>query len=68
MQDDGGLLASPDMSLSRYPMVVLFSTVVVLGTIGISSLVRTASLAAGGGKVAEQLGGTRVGADTDATR
>ena len=64
VQDDGGLLASPDMSLSRYPMAVLFSTVVVLGTIGISSLVRTASLAAGGGKVAEQLGGTRVGADT----
>ena len=64
VQDDGGLLASPDMSLSRYPMAVLFSTVVVLGTIGISCLVRTASLAAGGGKVAEQLGGTRVGADT----
>ena len=64
VQDDGGLLASPDMSLSRYPMVVLFSTVVVLGTIGISSLARTVSLAAGGGKVAEQLGGTRVGADT----
>jgi Zn-dependent protease with chaperone function len=64
VQDGGGLLASPDMSLSRYPMVVLFSTVVVLGTIGISSLARTVSLAAGGGKVAEQLGGTRVGADT----
>ncbi|HWN05748.1 MAG TPA: M48 family metalloprotease, partial [Steroidobacteraceae bacterium] len=64
VQDDGGLLASPDMSLSRYPLVVLFTTVVVLGTIGISSLARTVSLAAGGGKVAEQLGGTRVGADT----
>ena len=64
VQDDGGLLASPDMSLSRYPLVVLFTTVAVLGTIGISSLVRTVSLAAGGGKVAEQLGGTRVGADS----
>ena len=63
-QEDGGLLASHDMSLSRYPLVVLFTTVVVLGTIGISSLVRTVSLAAGGSKVAEQLGGTRVGADT----
>ncbi len=62
--EDGGLLASPDMSLSRYPLVVAFTTLVVLGTIGISSLVRTVSLAAGGGKVAEQLGGTRVGADT----
>ena len=64
VQEDGGLLASPDMSLSRYPLVVLFTTLVVLGTIGISSVARTVSLAAGGGKVAEQLGGTRVGADT----
>jgi Zn-dependent protease with chaperone function len=64
VQDDGGLLASPDMSLSRYPLVVLFTTLVVLGTIGFSSLARTVSLAAGGSKVAEQLGGTRVGADT----
>src|SRR5688572_25634234 len=64
VQEDGGLLASPDMSLSRYPLVVVFTTVVVLGTIGISSLARTVSLAAGDGKVAEQLGGTRVGADT----
>ena len=64
VQEDGGLLASPDMSLSRYPLVILFTTVVVLGTIGISSVARTVSLAAGGGKVAEQLGGTRVGADT----
>jgi Zn-dependent protease with chaperone function len=62
--EDGGLLASPDMSLARYPVVAIASTVVVLGTIGISSLVRTVKLAAGGGKVAEQLGGTRVGADT----
>jgi Zn-dependent protease with chaperone function len=62
--EDGGLLATPDMSLARYPLVALFSTLVVLGTIGISSVARTVSLAAGGGKVAEQLGGTRVGADT----
>jgi Zn-dependent protease with chaperone function len=64
VQEDGGLLASQDMSLSRYPLVVLFTTVAVLGTIGVSSLARTVSLAAGGSKVAEQLGGTRVGADT----
>jgi len=62
--EDGGLLATPDMSLARYPAVVVFTTIVVLGTIGISSLARTISLAAGGSKVAEQLGGTRVGADT----
>ncbi len=62
--EDGGLLASEDLSLARYPIAVVVSTIVVLGTIGISSLVRTVTLAAGGGKVAEQLGGTRVGADT----
>jgi Zn-dependent protease with chaperone function len=62
---DGGLLATQDLSLSRYPLVVLLTSVVVLGTIGISSLVRTVSLAAGGGRIAEQLGATRVGADTD---
>ncbi len=64
VQEDGGLLAGQDLSLSRYPLVVLFSTVIVLGTIGFSSLARTVSLAAGGSKVAEQLGGTRIGADT----
>jgi len=62
--EDGGLLATQDMSLARYPAVVVLSTIVVLGTIGIASLTRTVTLAAGGSKVAEQLGGTRVGADT----
>ena len=62
--EDGGLLASEDLSLTRYPIAVVVSTIVVLGTIGISSLVRTVTLAAGGGKVAEQLGGTRVSSDT----
>ena len=64
IKDDGGLLASQDMSLTRYPLVIAFTTIVVLGVIGISSVARTVSLAAGGSKVAEQLGGTRVGADT----
>ena len=64
VKDDGGLLASQDMSLTRYPLAIAFTTIVVLGVIGISSVARTVSLAAGGGKVAEQLGGTRVGADT----
>lgn len=61
---DGGPLAGEEITVARYPLVILFSTLAVLGTIGISSLARTVSLAAGGGKVAEQLGGTRVGADT----
>ncbi len=64
IKDDGGLLATPDMSLTRYPLIIAFTTIVVLGVIGISSVARTVSLAAGGSKVAEQLGGTRVGADT----
>ena len=64
LQDDGGLLATQDLSIWRYPTIILISTLVVLGTIGASSLARTVSLAAGGSKVAEQLGGTRVGPDT----
>ena len=64
VQDDGGLLESPDMSVWRYPTIILFTSIGVLGTIGISSVARTVSLAAGGSRIAEQLGGTRVGADT----
>ena len=56
VQDGGGLLTSPDMSLWRYPTIILVSTVVVLGTIGISSVARTVSLAAGGGKVDTETG------------
>ncbi len=62
--EDGGLLATPDLSLAHYPAVVVVTSLIVLGTIGISSLVRTVSLSAGGSKVAESLGGTRVSADT----
>jgi Zn-dependent protease with chaperone function len=62
--EDGGLLATPDMSLSRFPLVILVTSIIVTGTIGISSLVRTVTLSAGGSNVAEQLGGTRVGANT----
>jgi Zn-dependent protease with chaperone function len=62
--EDGGLLAQQDMSFDRYPLAVLVTSLIVIGTIGISSLVRTASLSAGGGAVATQLGGTRVTADT----
>ncbi|MGH8131121.1 MAG: M48 family metallopeptidase [Steroidobacteraceae bacterium] len=62
--EDGGLLATQDMSLAHYPGVVIVTSLIVLGTIGISSLVRTVSLSAGGSKVAESLGGMRVSADT----
>ena len=62
--EDGGLLATQDLSLAHYPTVVLVTSIVVIGTIGISSLVRTASLSGGGGTVAQQLGGTRITSDT----
>ncbi|MEX0735241.1 MAG: M48 family metallopeptidase [Steroidobacteraceae bacterium] len=62
--EDSGLLAAQDTSLAHYPVVVVVTSIAVLGTIGISSVVRTASLSAGGSKVAEQVGGTRVSADT----
>ena len=45
VNDEGGLLASQDLSLSRYPLVILFSTLFVLGTIGISSLAGVAQRA-----------------------
>jgi Zn-dependent protease with chaperone function len=62
--DDGGLLATQDLSFDRYPLVVLVTSIIVVGTIGVASLLRTASLSAGGGAVAQQVGGTRVTADT----
>ncbi len=61
---DGGLLATQDLSLAHYPLVVAVTSLVVLGTIGVSSLVRTASLSSGGAAVAQQLGGARVTGDT----
>jgi len=60
--EDGGLLPSQDMSLARYPLAVAISSIVVIGTIGISSLVRTASLSAGGSSVAQSGGGAGGGA------
>ena len=41
------------MSLTRYPLIIAFSTIVELGVIGISSIARTVWLAAGGSKVAD---------------
>ncbi len=61
---DGGLLAAETMAFDQYPMVVLISSIVVLGTIGIASVTRTASLSGGGSAVAQSLGGTRVSADS----
>ena len=63
--EDGGLLGATQASFAHYPIAILVSSAVVLGTISIASLTRSSSLAAGGGGVvAEQLGGTRVTGDT----
>jgi Zn-dependent protease with chaperone function len=48
----------------QYPGLVILSTVVVLGVIGCSSLIKTSQLSAGGSVVALSVGGTRVTADT----
>jgi Zn-dependent protease with chaperone function len=61
---DGGMLAAEEVRFDDYPLVIVVTTIVVLGTIFISSLVRTASLSAGGGAVAQSLGGTRISANT----
>jgi Zn-dependent protease with chaperone function len=61
---DGGMLAAEEVRFDDYPLVIVVTTIVVLGTIFISSLVRTATLSAGGSAVAQSLGGTRISADT----
>ncbi|MDP9198527.1 MAG: M48 family metallopeptidase [Pseudomonadota bacterium] len=67
--EDGGTLFTEGVTFERYPLVILVTSIIVIGTIGIASLVRTVSLSAGGGAVAEKLGGTRVTADaTDPLR
>jgi Zn-dependent protease with chaperone function len=62
--NNGGMLAAEEVRFVDYPLVIAITTVVVLGTIFVSSLVRTASLSAGGSSIAQSLGGTRVSADT----
>jgi Zn-dependent protease with chaperone function len=61
---DGGMLTAETIRFVDYPLVIVITTIVVLGTIFVSSLVRTASLSAGGSAVAQSLGGTRVSSTT----
>ncbi len=49
----------------QYPGLVLLSSLVVLGVIGCSSLIKSSQLSAGGSVVAQSVGGTRVTADTN---
>ena len=63
--EDGGLLGATETGFGHYPIAIVVSSLVVLGTISVASLVRSSALAAGGGgAVAESLGGTPVTADT----
>ena len=49
---------------ARAPGLALFSTLVVLGVIGLSSLFKSMQLREGGGVVARAMGGVRIGRDT----
>ncbi len=53
------------MWFQQYPGLVVLSSFVVLGVIGSSSLIKSSQLSAGGGVVAQSVGGTRVTADTN---
>ncbi|MBS0456728.1 MAG: M48 family metallopeptidase [Proteobacteria bacterium] len=58
------LAAADGSSPGSIAGLIFLSTVVTLAVIGVSSLIRTAGLRSGGGKVAVELGGTRVPEDT----
>ena len=49
----------------QYPGLVMLSSIVVVGVIGCSSLIKSSQLSAGGSVVAQSVGGTRVTADTN---
>lgn len=50
--------------MKAHPGAVVMTTLLVLGVIGLASLYRTSTLSAGGGAVAQVLGGVRVSQDT----
>lgn len=50
--------------ISAHRGIVVFTTLSVVGVIGLSSLYKTSTLSGGGGVVARSLGGVRVSADT----
>jgi len=61
---DAGQAAAGGSWLTRHPVAVTITTLVVLAITGITSLYKSIRLGAGGGVVARELGGMRVQADT----
>jgi len=64
---DAGVLVALGLShtdASAIPGILFVTTLGVIGVIGVSSMVRTAGLRSGGGKVALELGATQVSEDT----
>lgn len=59
-----GVVVPDGRWLSQHPVAVLFTTLAVLGVIGIASLYKSSALGAGGSVVARSLGGEPVAADT----
>jgi Zn-dependent protease with chaperone function len=58
-------LVVPDWEwISTHRSIVIFTTLSVIGVIGLSSLYKTSTLSGGGGVVARSLGGVRVSPDT----
>lgn len=65
MQPGAEGLVFPNLQwLDTHRSAVVFTTVSVIGVIGLSSLYKTMKLSGGGGVVARSLGGVRVSADT----
>ncbi|MGB5131093.1 MAG: M48 family metallopeptidase [Steroidobacteraceae bacterium] len=67
LSQDGQSVAAPVEGLwfQQYPGLVMFSSIVVIGVIFCSSLVKGSRLSAGGSVVAESVGGERVTRDTN---
>ncbi|GIK35402.1 MAG: hypothetical protein AMXMBFR45_05070 [Gammaproteobacteria bacterium] len=61
---DAGEAAAGGTWLTRHPVAVTITTLIVLAITGITSLYKSIKLGAGGGVVARELGGMRVQADT----
>jgi Zn-dependent protease with chaperone function len=67
LSQDALTVAPPAAGLwfQQYPGLVMLSSIVVVGVIGCSSIIKTSQLSAGGSVVAQSVGGTRVTADTN---
>ena len=60
----GGIVVAPLQFAALNPGVALFSTLIVMGVLGLASLYKSMELRGGGGVVARNLGGVLVAQDT----